>query len=110
MLITGDAEIARLNEKWLGRKGPTDVISFPMREGEDAKLNPFLLGDIVISAETAQTSAREKGRALEQEVVGLLIHGILHLCGYDHELSPRAARQMRAKEKELIEEIYRIDA
>lgn len=76
-----------------------------MRDGEDAALNPTLLGDLVISAETAQKNANERGRTLEQEMVSLLIHGILHLCGYDHERSPREARRMREEEKNLLEAI-----
>jgi probable rRNA maturation factor len=83
ILITTDPEVHVLNREYRGKDRPTDVLSFSMREG--GGLAGDLLGDIVISIETAGRQAREKGWSLEEEVAFLLLHGLLHLLGYDHE-------------------------
>jgi len=90
--------MARLNRYYRGKTGPTDVLSFPMREGSFASLSPDLLGDVVISTETAERQARASGRSLRDELVALLIHGILHLLGYDHQ-TPSEARRMKRLER-----------
>ncbi|HXH12279.1 MAG TPA: rRNA maturation RNase YbeY [Alphaproteobacteria bacterium] len=99
--IVDDAHIQRLNAQYRGIDRPTDVLAFPMREGAFAYLHPQLLGDIVISAETAQRQAHARRHSLTAELTHLLIHGTLHLLGYDHEISPVDARLMRAKERDL---------
>jgi probable rRNA maturation factor len=99
--IVDDASIRRLNARYRGIDRPTDVLAFPMREGAFAHLHPQLLGDIVISAETARRQARARHHSLAKELTHLLIHGTLHLLGYDHEISPADARLMRAKERDL---------
>jgi probable rRNA maturation factor len=91
----------RLNARYRGSDRPTDVLAFPMREGAFAHLHPQLLGDLVISVETAQRQAQARHHSLAEELTHLLIHGTLHLLGYDHEVSPADARLMRAKEREL---------
>jgi probable rRNA maturation factor len=91
----------RLNARYRGINQPTDVLAFAMREGPFAQLHPSLLGDVVISAETALRQARMHRRTLAEELTHLLIHGTLHLLGYDHEVSPAAARLMRTKERAL---------
>jgi probable rRNA maturation factor len=101
ILLTGDEEIARLNEKYLERTGPTDVMAFPMREGPDAGINTYLLGDVVISTETALRQAEEAGAGVDEEIDNLLIHGILHLFGYDHEKSDEQRIRMEAKHEFL---------
>jgi probable rRNA maturation factor len=73
-----------------------------MQEGSFSDINPHLLGDVVISLETAQRQAAEKKHSLAEEVCVLLIHGILHLLGYDHETPGSDARMMRKKERELL--------
>jgi probable rRNA maturation factor len=73
-----------------------------MKEGEDTHLSPTLLGDVVISTETAAQEALQKGVTLEKEMALLLVHGILHLLGYDHEDAPSAATEMQAKEEEVL--------
>ena len=78
----------------------TDVLSFPMREGPFTSLSPNLLGDVVISAETADRQAAAAGRSLRDELAALLIHGILHLLGYDHQ-TPSEAKRMKRLERQL---------
>jgi len=77
-----------------------------MREGEFAHLHPELLGDVVISAETAAREARELSQSVEERIDFLLVHGILHLLGYDHEKSERDMELMEDKSNELMESIY----
>jgi len=103
ILITDDDAIAGMNQAYLGRTGPTNVIAFPMQEGAFADLTPGLLGDVVISADTALREARAMGISLEARFTELLIHGILHLSGYDHERSEAEAKKMEAKTRELLE-------
>ena len=90
ILITDDAEIRELNRRYRKLDRATDVLSFPMK-------GP-LLGDVVISAETA---ARRAGRRLDRELTFLLVHGVLHLHGHDHKKSPER-RKMRARERDLM--------
>jgi probable rRNA maturation factor len=97
-----DQEITALNQKHLLRPHPTDVLAFSMREGDFTEINPLLLGDVVISVETAKKQAAAKGHVFEEELCLLLIHGILHLLGYEHEISGPRARAMRKKENELF--------
>ena len=101
--VVGDRSIRRLNREYLGRDKATNVISFSMREGDFGAINPDLLGDVVISADTAAREADEGGESYNSRIVFLLLHGILHLTGYDHERSGEAeAARMEAKEKELF--------
>jgi len=102
ILFVGKDEIARLNQTYLDRSGPTNVISFPMREGPFSEVNPDLLGDLVICPDTAEQEAEAAGMDVEQRIDQLLIHGILHLFGYDHEPSAEMAAVMERKEKELL--------
>ena len=103
MLITDDAGIREINHAWLGKDRPTNVISFAMQEGAGAGVQPDLLGDVVISAETAARDALDAGVAVEHELCFLLLHGILHLLGFDHERGTAAeARRMEAREQELF--------
>jgi probable rRNA maturation factor len=102
-VIVGDRAMRVLNRDYLGKDRPTNVISFAMQEGEFAQLNPELLGDVVISVDTAAREAAEGGIAFRERFVFLLMHGILHLAGYDHERSGEAAaRRMAAKEREIF--------
>ena len=106
--IVGDRSIRRNNRIYLDRDKPTNVISFAMQEGEFADLNPDLLGDVVISAVTCAREAEEGGTSFTSRLHFLLIHGILHLVGYDHERSGEAeARRMEAKEKEIVSSLER---
>jgi probable rRNA maturation factor len=103
ILIVDDAMIQEINRDYLGRNHPTNVISFAMQEGEGEGIQPDLLGDVVISAETAARDAGEAKVTFESELYFLLLHGILHLLGYDHERGTQAeARQMQAREREIF--------
>ena len=101
IVLVDDHRISELNEEYLGRSGPTNVISFPMLEGAFAEVNPHVLGDVVISVETVARQAGESGYTPEEMLDFYLIHGILHLVGYDHEGSPQDAALMEAKTHEL---------
>ncbi|MEW6616147.1 MAG: rRNA maturation RNase YbeY [Thermodesulfobacteriota bacterium] len=102
ILMVDDMWIEKINKHYLSRSGPTNVISFPMAEGDFAGINPHVLGDVVISVETAKRQAEESEISMEEMLDFFLIHGILHLLGYDHEGSVAEAQVMRAKEKELF--------
>lgn len=98
--LVDDAQIAELNERYRHRRGATDVLSFSLLEGDHAQRRGPLLGDVIVSLETAARQARHRRRRLEDEVVRLLIHGTLHLLGHDHEEAAEA-RAMRAEERRL---------
>lgn len=101
--IVGDRSIRILNREYLGKDRPTNVISFSMQEGEFGSVNPQLLGDVVISVDTAAREAEESGVTFRERLVFLLMHGILHLTGYDHERSgEEEAKRMEAKEQEVF--------
>jgi probable rRNA maturation factor len=84
LVLCGDAFIQVLNRDYRGQDRPTDVLSFAMREGEDGDADDPVLGDVVISLETAARQAAERGHSVGREVQFLLVHGFLHLLGYDH--------------------------
>ena len=102
ILIVDDSQIAVINQEYLKRSGPTNVIAFPMREGEYANITPTLLGDIVISAETARYEGEISEIGLDARFFQLMIHGILHLFGYDHEKTDQEALQMEEKSNGLF--------
>lgn len=103
ILLVDDSRIAELNKAYLGRSGPTNVIAFPMQEGQFDNINSYLLGDVVISMETADREGKIGGITTEERFNELLIHGILHLFGFDHEETSEEAEKMEAKERELQE-------
>lgn len=103
VLLTDDAEIKELNRIYRDIDSPTDVLAFAMREGEDYEMNPSILGDIVISVDTAQRQAEEVGHTLENELALLAVHGVLHLLGYDDQVNSDA-KIMREKEKGILSE------
>lgn len=109
ILFVDDAAIAQLNRQYLSRPGPTNVIAFAMRDGEFADVSPQLLGDVVISLDTAEREGNESGIGLEDRLDELLVHGILHLFGYDHEKNAAAARVMAEKSTALMELIRTAD-
>ena len=106
-----DENIKQLNKQYLGRDKATNVISFSLREGEYGNINPQILGDIIISVETAQRDAIKENLTFSQELEFLIIHGILHLLGYNHEnTSKKETNKMRQKEKDLFTAIYGCEA
>ena len=92
-------EIQKLNARYRHKNEPSDVLSFP--SGGVLPEGMRLLGDVVISVEQAEKQARERGKTLMEEMESLLIHGILHLLGYDHERSQRDAKIMRGMERKI---------
>ncbi len=102
-MLVDDLQIAAMNRAYLSREGPTNVIAFPMQEGRFAHLSPHLLGDVVISADTAWREAQTAGLGLDERLTQLVVHGLLHLCGYDHEHDAAGARRMAAKSRQLME-------
>jgi len=102
ILIVDDPQIAILNKKYLRRNGPTNVIAFPMRTEQFSNINPELLGDVVISIETAEKEGKSIGISMEERFTQLLVHGILHLLGYDHEKSEQEADKMEKKSEEIL--------
>ena len=103
VLFTSDAEIHALNREWRDRDKPTNVLSFPMLEREDLLAlspdgPPEMLGDIALAHETCAREAAEKGIALEAHATHLIVHGLLHLAGHDHEISDADADAMELLE------------
>lgn len=98
--LVDDHEIAELNGTWRSRPTPTDVLSFSLVEGDFADHRGSMLGDVVISVETAATQAAERHRSLDDTVARLLVHGVLHLIGHDHEELDEA-RRMAAEERRV---------
>lgn len=99
VLFADDAEVHVLNREWRGKDKPTNVLSFPMLEREDlialpGEGPPELLGDIALALETCAREADEKAVPLMHHAQHLLVHGLLHLAGHDHETSPADARAM----------------
>lgn len=105
ILLLNDAYIADLNQRYLQRSGPTDVISFPMRDRKFPSVQPSVLGDVVVSVERAFDQAQDRNVPLEYELARLLIHGVLHLIGYDHEGSDRQERSMRRYERIVFNKV-----
>jgi probable rRNA maturation factor len=102
--IVDDAMIREMNRDYRGKDRPTDVLSFSLVEGEGMPSLPGIvpLGDIVISYETCIRQAAEIGHGVDDEFERLLVHGLLHLFGYDHEISERDEAIMREREDELL--------
>ena len=101
LLLCDDEFIKHLNCEFRQKDTPTDVLSFSMVEGEIKSLDSELLGDVVVSVETALRQAEEAGRTTTDEVTSLIIHGILHLLGYDHE--------NQKDERKMFKEAFRIE-
>jgi probable rRNA maturation factor len=104
IVITTDAEIHALNRRYAGDDRPTDVLSFSQEEGEPFAAppdEPRRLGDVIISLETAERQASAAGHDLDAELAHLLVHGVLHLLGYDHA-EPQEEREMRERERALL--------
>ena len=107
LLFTSDVEVHELNREWRQRDKPTNVLSFPMLErGELLALAgdgpPVLLGDIALAHETCAREAAEKGVPLADHAAHLIIHGLLHLAGHDHETSAEDAEAMEALEVKAL--------
>lgn len=106
IVLADDAYIQELNCHYRGKDMPTDVLSFALNEGDEPEIidgpEENLLGDIIISLETAQRQAVDYGHSLEREIAFLTIHGFLHLLGYDHEKEDQR-QVMRGEEERLLD-------
>jgi len=110
VLLTDDRHIAELNMQYLGRKGPTNVLAFPMSSlsacnsqegGPPQDIESKMMGDIVISVDRAAWESKHLREPLDETIYRLLIHGLLHLLNYDHERSPQDAMRMEKEERRL---------
>ena len=117
--LTGDDEVRQLNAKWRGKDKPTNVLSFPMADEQDLSLakvvdTDLLLGDIMIARGVSAAEAEEKGVTLEDHATHLMVHGTLHLLGYDHQEDKQAedmeAREVRALGRLGIANPYEVTA
>jgi rRNA maturation RNase YbeY len=102
VLITTDEEIAQLHQKWLGHSGPTNVLSFSQQEGEAPVPGNNLLGDVVVSIDTAYAEAEAHGLDSREHLLRLIVHGTLHLLGYHHEENEKDAALMEELTEELL--------
>ncbi len=107
LLFVNDLQIQALNRRYLCRDKPTNVLTFPMRKGEFSALHPHLLGDLVISMETAKRQSNRFGLNDMEMVILLMVHGVLHLIGYEHEGTKKGAREMTLKQKELFQQVIK---
>ena len=105
VLFVGDRAMRTLNRQYRAKDRTTDVLSFSLREGRFNAVQPNMLGDIVIAVPVARQQAVDAGHTLQQELERLLVHGLLHLVGYDHERSAADARSMRMKEQNLLRKL-----
>jgi probable rRNA maturation factor len=107
LLFVNDLQIQALNRRYLHRDKPTNVLAFPMRKGEFSTLHPHLLGDLVISVETAKRQSNRFGLDEMGMIILLMVHGVLHLMGYEHEGTIKEAREMALKQKELFQYVIK---
>ena len=106
ILFVGDQRMRSLNRQYRGKDRTTDVLAFAMREAPHSSSS--VLGDVVIAVPTAARQAKEGQRSLDEELTVLLVHGILHLCGYDHERSEKEARRMHRRERMILGSLARL--
>ena len=107
LTLVDDQTIRRLNRRYLGKNRATDVLAFPMEGAPSlsASLPAPLLGEVIVSVETAKRQAREYGHSLHQELDLLIVHGLLHLVGYDDQ-NPLEARLMHDREMAILRRLY----
>lgn len=108
-MLLNDDDITELNQRYFNRQGPTNVISFPMNTGQFVEMAPQVLGDVVISVETAVHEAKTADITTDERMLQLLVHGILHLFGYDHEVSANEEARMESKANQLMFLVAKID-
>jgi probable rRNA maturation factor len=110
LMFVDDEGIRTINRDYLRRNRPTNVIAFSLSEGSFGEVNPGILGDVVVSVETAGREADAASIPVADAILNLILHGILHLTGYDHEKSGGRARIMSAVQEALFFELrsYRL--
>jgi rRNA maturation RNase YbeY len=99
LLFVDNKKIATVNKKFFGKENPTNVISFSYMDG----LPGEVLGDIIISVEKAEEEARNSGTYFNERLFALIVHGLAHVMGYDHEKDSREKRKMKYREKKLMD-------
>jgi len=104
IILATDADLRKMNEQYLGRDYPADVMAFPMGGDEHPRAEDTVMGEIYVSLDRARQQARDYSVTFVQEVERLVIHGLLHLCGYDHEDKEEAGR-MRTREDQFLETV-----
>src|SRR4051794_39529333 len=117
--LSGDEDVRALNAQWRGKDSPTNVLSFPMAEASELRdtnvaMAELLLGDIILARGVCETESREKGITVDQHATHLIVHGTLHLLGYDHHDDAQAAdmeeREVRALARLGIANPYEVTA
>lgn len=103
VLLVGDRRMRHLNRQYRKHDVSTDVLAFPLQEGSGPRT--VLLGDVVISLPMARRQAKVSNHSLDRELTVLLVHGILHLCGYDHERGVEEARRMQRRECTILRQV-----
>ena len=106
LTLCDDPYIQKINNAYLNRNRPTDVISFSQIEGEHADLNPETLGDIIISVDTARRQASEYGHSIKKELILLITHGVLHVLGYEHEMDHPYKKEMLERQERYSKMFY----
>ncbi len=106
IVFTGKEEIREVNRKYRNINRATDVISFAFCEGEGACFAPFLLGDIMVCPEIISIHEKKYGSGLKREMIFVIIHGLLHLLGYDHDTAAKR-KAMREKETEIMDVLFK---
>jgi len=101
LVFSDDAHIRTLNAGWRGKDKPTNVLSFPAFPGDHRHMLPPMLGDVVLAAETVAAEADAEGKPLAHHIAHLIVHGVLHLIGYDHETEAEA-EEMEATERRVL--------
>lgn len=109
ILFVGDKKMTQLNTAYRGIRKSTDVLSFEARIPLQKGMDNNILGDVVINVPRAESQAGTYGTGFDDEICRLLIHGTLHLLGYDHEKSEYGARKMRKKEQEIMDAVKKMD-
>jgi probable rRNA maturation factor len=107
VLFVNSRRMKLLNTRYRGIPADTDVLSFPLMD-EGLRHNECALGDIVISVPSARKQAEEFKSTFHEELIRLLVHGLLHLIGYDHEINPYQKKKMEKKERELLDALQRV--
>jgi len=102
ILLTDDEHIRQLNRQYLNRDKPTNVLAFPVSRGPAEHFESNILGDVVVSVDTAEREARQAGISIENRIYQLLLHGLLHLLHYEHEESEQEAELMEREEQRLF--------
>ena len=105
LILTDDKNIHSLNRRFRNVDRPTDVLSFPLYEATEPILPESSLGDLVISADTMTRQAAEYGHSRKRELCFLFVHGLLHLLGYDHEISPREEKAQFDRQEEILQNL-----